>query len=365
MSSSECKRCILDTTDKEIRFDENGVCNYCNGFEEVKVQLKNNLENQESFFTELKNDLEQNKKGKYDSIIGLSGGVDSSYTVLLAKKYGFNPLLVHFDNGWNSETAVSNIRKLADYGGYDLKTYVINWNEFRDLQRSFLLAGVLDIEMLTDHAIMAALYQISRETGIKNVLSGNNLATEYGMPPSWSWNKRDWTNIKDIHRKYGTVKLKTFPVFSTWKWVFVKRMKMGMNFIELLNHLPYNKMEAIKELQETCDWVYYGGKHYESIFTKFYQAYILPKKFNIDKRKAHYSSLIRNGEITREEAMAELNKPLYQPEELEEEKSYVLKKLGFTEEEFDKLMNEEPHSHLDFKTDQHMFNRIQKLRGKA
>ena len=364
MSYSVCNTCILDTTDPEITFNSEGTCHYCQNFEGVKKQLEENYKSQDQYFLNLKSELDKNKNRKYDSIIGLSGGVDSSYTVLLAKKYGFNPLLVHFDNGWNSETAVSNIRKLADYGGYDLKTYVINWNEFKDLQRSFLLAGVLDIEMLTDHAIMAALYQISRETGLKNVLSGNNLATEYGMPPSWSWNKRDWTNIKDIHRQYGSVKLKTFPVFSTWKWIFVKRLKLGMNFIELLNHMPYRKADAIEELQKQCDWVYYGGKHYESIFTKFYQAYILPRKFNIDKRKAHYSSLIRNGEITREDALSELNKPLYLEEDLLEEKSYVLKKLGFSEDEFEKIMNESPRSHLDFKTDQHLFNRIQKLRGK-
>lgn len=359
-----CTTCLLDTTDPLIKFDSDGVCNYCRSYENVKLALECNIQSSEDFFQKLQRTLKSSRKNKYDSIIGLSGGVDSSYIVLLAKKYNLNPLLVHFDNGWNSEVAVSNIQKLASFAGYDLKTYVINWNEFRDLQRSFVRAGVLDIEMLTDHAIMAALYRISRETGLRNVLSGNNLATEFGMPSSWSWNKQDWTNIKAIHRRYGEGRLSTFPVFPSWKWQVVSKLGWGMNFIEVLNQIPYEKLKAIKELQDSCDWVYYGGKHYESVFTKFYQAYILPKKFNIDKRKAHLSSLIRNCEINRNTALDELNAPIYpDPFAFQNEKEYVLKKLGFSDCEFEEIMSQKPHSHLEFASDYHFFRRLRDIKS--
>ncbi len=186
MSLTVCRTCVLDTSAKELTFDDAGICNYCNSYKPVKLKLEENVRDEKNYFTQLKTRLKNEAGGQYDCIVGLSGGVDSSYVALLAKRLGLNPLLVHFDNSWNSEISVSNIKKIVQKCGFDLYTYVIHWPEFRDLQRSFFKASVLDIEMLTDHAIMAVLFQLSRKHKTKNVLSGNNLATEYGMPPSWS-----------------------------------------------------------------------------------------------------------------------------------------------------------------------------------
>lgn len=342
----------MDTTDAEIIFDDNGICNYCNFLEALlplysftEQQASNNLE---SIFDKIKAD----RKGKYDSVIGLSGGVDSSYVAYLAYQGGLNPLCVHFDNGWNSEIAVANIKKIVDKCGFDLETYVINWPEFKDLQRSFFKAGVLDIEMLTDHAIMATMFAIRKQHNVKYVLSGVNIKTENGMPNTWLWRKQDLVNIKDIQKKFGTMPIKEFPTMSSLSFKLKKMLGWGGKYMEPLNNINYSKTEAMKTLKSEFGWQYYGGKHYESVFTKFYQAYILPTKFNVDKRKVHLSSLIRSGEITRHEALVELSKPLYADDELRRDRQYVLKKLNFSEDEFTNIMNEKPKRHTDYKSDE-------------
>jgi N-acetyl sugar amidotransferase len=341
----------MDNSDPDLRLDSDFVCNWCRDFDKkyqkfqfTELQEKENL-------GYLASKLKRNRRGEYDSIIGLSGGVDSSYVAHLARVMGLNPLCVHFDNGWNSDIAVKNIRNIIDVSGFDLITYVIDWPEFRDLQRAFIKAGVIDIEMVTDHAIFASLFKLMRQHGIKTVLSGTNFSTEHGMPSKWLWNKMDLTNIKSIHKMYGENKLESFPTTNTLKWFMMKYFRLGGNFVEPLNMISYRKDVAIEKITDVFGWVNYGGKHWESRFTKFYQAYVLPKKFKVDKRKSHLSALVRNGEISRECALDEIARPVYSNIDLKIDKAFVLKKLGFSELEFDSIMMSPPKSHDDYLSD--------------
>ena len=347
----ECTRCVMDTSDPDIVFDDNGVCNWCLEADERLSSFMLKGTQSEIKLSNLIAAIKSERRGKYDSVVGLSGGVDSSYIAYWAYKAGLNPLTVHFDNGWNSEIAVSNIKNIVDVCGFDLQTYVINWQEFKDLQRSFLKAGVVDIEMLTDHAIMAALRKIMKQHRIKYVLSGANYATEHGLPRSWVWPKNDWRNIRGIHKKFGNSPLKTFPHIGTVEDLIFHGLKLGGKIVQPLDYMSYSKKEAMSILSKELGWRYYGGKHYESLFTKFYQAYILPTKFGIDKRRSHLSCLIRTGEIVKQDALQELTKPLYEEASLREDKAYVCKKLGFSEEEFNALMQDAPHSHAEYPSD--------------
>ncbi len=244
------------------------------------------------------------------------------------------PLAVHLDNGWNSELAVKNIENIISKLGIDLYTLVVNWQEFKDIQLSYLKASVVDIEVVSDHAIFATMYKLAKEKNIGYIISGQNIVTEHIMPSSWLYKKMDFVNLKDIHSKFGTVKLKTYPTFDFKKYVYYSSVLQLLPFY-ILDYVDYNK-KAVKEfISKELNWRDYGGKHYESIFTKFYQAYILPEKFKIDKRKAHLSTLICSGQMSRQEAIHELEKPIYDPEELKADKEYVLKKFGLTEAEFD------------------------------
>ena len=354
MTYQECVDCIMDTSDKSINFNHKGICNYCIEAKEKIPLYKFSEEEEKSNLLILKDNVIKRKKKniKYDSILGLSGGVDSSYVAYLAYKIGLNPLCVHFDNGWNSEIAVKNIKKIINITKFDLTTYVIDWPEFRDLQRSFFKAGVIDIEMLTDHAIFAALFKIRKEHKLDTVLSGTNYVTEHGLPFSWIWPKMDYTNIKSIHKKFGTLPIKSYPKMSNLKWLIMKNFNLGGIFEEPLNLVNYSKKRAMKTLKDFFDWEYYGGKHYESVFTKFYQAYVLIEKFKVDKRRSHLSCLIRNEEISRDEAKNELNNSAYDISDLIRDKKFVLKKLGFSENEFEKIMSDDPVAHDEFKTDQ-------------
>lgn len=349
----QCSKCVMDTTDPDIVFNIKGICNYCLTASTLLSSIQCSKEESDRRLEQLANKIKSESSGnEYDCIIGLSGGVDSSYVAYLAHRMGLNPLAVHFDNGWNTETAVANIKKIVEHCGYDLHTYVIDWPEFRDLQRAFIKASVVDIEMLTDHAIMAAMFKLAKEYNIRNVLSGTNIATEYGMPASWTWRKQDIRNIKAIHKRFGTKKMKNFPTMSSLKWNYILYFSQILKFVEPLNNIEYKKTIAKKVLDKEFGWRDYGGKHYESLFTKFYQAYILPEKFGIDKRKVHLSALIRNGEITRSEGMKMLSLPLYIPNELQRDKKYVLKKLGFTDDEFQNIMQDAPKKHTDYPSDE-------------
>lgn len=362
MAYQICNRCIMDTTDPDIYFDQNGVCNHCHSYDET-IKSWNLDEKIKS--KELEKTFEKIRlygKGRpYDSILGLSGGVDSSYVAKLAVQHGLRPLVVHLDNGWNSELAVANIYSICKKLNLDLYTHVIDWDEFRDLQRSFFKAHVVDIEILSDHAIFATILNLALKHKIKYMLSGANIATECVMPKSWVHRKSDWKNIKSIHKKYGEVPLKTFPRASTMKFA-VSLFLRGFKTIKPLNYIDYNKDKAIEELKRDFNWKPYPGKHYESIFTKFYQAHILPKKFNIDKRKAHYASLVLSGQMSREEALNKINEDLYPARELKEDQSFVLKKLGFTEEYFNEYILPKRVEHGAYGSDERLYQLLYDIR---
>ena len=344
-----CSRCIIDNIDyTEIVFDNAGVCNICKTYDEISnKQILSDIEKEKKLTSLIKELKEYGKNHEYDCIIGLSGGVDSCFVVYKAKELGLRPLIVHLDNGWNSELAVKNIETMVRKLGFDLYTHVINWNEFKDLQLSFFKASVIDIEMLTDHAISAILYKIASVHGLKYILSGENIVTEGRMPPNWVHYKNDLINIKDIHQKFGNVPIKTFPTLGIGKLFYYQRIKK-IKIIPLLDYIDYNKQKAKEIISRELEWRDYGGKHYESVFTRFYQSYILPVKFHADKRKSHYSTLICSGQLTRSEAIELMKLPVYEKEKLSEDKQYVIKKLGLTENEFDTMMKQPARSHRDY-----------------
>jgi N-acetyl sugar amidotransferase len=362
MTIKICKKCICDSTIPEIEFDEYNVCSYCNKFIPILEKKRESNKNMLEFNNQIKKI--KKVKGKYNCLIGVSGGVDSSYMVHLAKKNSLNPLLVHFDNGWNSELAVSNIKKIAEKSNFDLQTYVVNWKEFKDIQRSFIKSGVVDIELVTDHAIFANLFKTAKKNNIKYILSGTNIFTEHAMPRSWMWRKTDFRNIKSIHKKYGKVKIDTYPRMGLLRWYLSKYFKFGIQTLELLNLIDYSKKNSIKELNEEYNWKNYEEKHYESFFTKFYQSYILPKKFNIDKRMVHYSCLIRNLEIKRKDALEQFhnNKFNINKEQLfYEDIKYFCKKLDFSISEFEENMKKKPVSHFKFNNSEKLFHFLKKV----
>lgn len=352
----QCAKSVLDTiSDPDIRFDGQGVSNY---YQEYLLQEKESVfrgQEGEQKLQEMIRKIKEDGKGKkYDCITGVSGGVDSTYLVYLAKQYGLRVLVVHFDNGWNSEIAVKNIENIISKLGFDLYTLVVNWEEFRDIQLSYFKADVVDIEAITDHAIIATMYRLALENDLKYILSGTNIVTEATLPRHWIFNKVDHKNIQAIHKKYGTVPLKTYPFFNT-KLKKLAQLK-GIETLSPLNLVDYNKA-AIKEvISRELGWKDYGGKHYESIFTRFYQGYILPVKFGIDKRKAHLSNLIFSGQITKPEALEALAQPNYDRKQLLEDRTFALKKLGFTEAEFDAYLARPRREHAEFGMEKAFFD---------
>ncbi len=346
-----CKRCVMDTTDPNIIFDEHGICNHCTDYFEHERTFVFKGEEGRRKLREIVNKIKEDGKNKqYDCLLGVSGGVDSSYLAYLAKEYGLRVLLLNLENGYDTEIAKNNIKRIVSKTSFDMYKYKVDFEEFRDLQLAYLKASVVDIEMITDHAIEAAIYDIVNKKRIKYILSGTNVVTEDILPKSWTHaDKNDLRNLKAIHREYGKIQLKTFPTLGLYKWLYYKHLK-GIQFISLLDYVDYNKKEAKKILYSEFGWEDYGGKHYESIFTKFYQAYILPTKFGIDKRKAHLSTLICSGQTTRQEVLKELEEPLYEKDKLEEDKHYVLDKLGLSEKEFEDLMKLPIKKHQEYGT---------------
>jgi N-acetyl sugar amidotransferase len=351
----QCTLTVMDNiADPDITFDINGVCNYYYAYQKAATEGLLRGEEAEKKLSQLVEKIKKEGKHKrYDCLIGLSGGVDSTYVAYLIKQLGLRPLAVHLDNGWDSELAVKNVESIITKLGFDLYTLVVNWEEFKDIQLAYLRASVVDIEVVSDHAIFATMYKLAKEHSTSYIISGTNIVTEYIMPPSWLYQKMDFKNLKDIHDKYGKQKIKTYPTFDFKKYVYYSTV-LKLNPISILNYVPYNKKEVKEIIKKELDWRDYGGKHYESVFTKFYQAYILPEKFKIDKRKAHLSTLICSGQITRDEALKELEQPLYTVNELKTDKEYVLKKFGLTENEFEDIMHLPAKKHSDFKTDKHL-----------
>lgn len=360
----QCSMSVMDNiADPDISFDEKGVCNYYYDYLEI-AQKELIAEDKGNIHLQiLINQIRlEGKNKKYDCITGVSGGVDSSYLVYMAKKWGLRPLLVHFDNGWNTEIAVKNINNLVSHTGFDLYTLVVNWEEFRDLQKSYIKASVVDIEMPTDHAISGTLQKLAAKFNIKYILSGNNIVSEAILPSSWIFNKGDHINLLNIHRKFGNIPLKTYPIYGFKEEYYFGVLK-GIRTVKPLNYLDFNHEKARQEIITAFGWQEYGGKHYESYFTKFYQAYILPEKFKIDKRKAHLSNLIFSNQISKEQALKILNIPLYKDEhQKNREIEYVIKKLGFSLNEFEAIMKLPRVEHLNYGKKQALTNRIPILR---
>lgn len=344
-----CTNCVMDTTDPEINFDEQGVCNHCHKFhDEITHKWHPNEEGTEKLNAIICEIKKAGKGKEYDCIIGLSGGVDSSYLALKASEWGLRPLVVHVDGGWNSELAVANIEKILNYCNFDLHTHVVDWSEMRDLQLAYLKSGISNQDVPQDHIFFSTLNHFAVSNDIRFFLSGGNLATESIFPVSWHGSAMDAINLKAIHKKYGEIKLKKYKTISFCAYYIWYPLIKKMRTVRPLNLMAYNKNEALCELQETLNYTPYPRKHGESFFTKFFQNYWLPQKFGYDKRKPHFSSMILSQQMTRKEAVQKLDEPLYDPQELEEDIRYFCKKLRISTEEFEYLMNVPCSNYRDF-----------------
>jgi len=341
----------MDTTDLEIAFDENGYCNHCTEFLSKRNRHKYQGEESDKALERIVEAMKHAGKGrKYDCIIGLSGGIDSSYAAYIARQKGLRLLGVHLDNGWNSEEAVLNIKNIAGKLGIDYESYVLDWEEFKDLQLAFLRASVPEAETPTDIAIPAALHYFAEKYRVKYIISGGNFATEGILPKSWHYNAKDMKYFGYIQKTFGTKKLKKFPTFGFEREMYYKLIK-GISITYLLNYVPYAKEEAVELLKEELGWKFYGGKHYESKYTGFIQSYYLNEKFRIDYRKATLSSQICVGEISRDEALGLLKSKPFDLLRVEEEKQYISKKLGVSQEEFENIIHLPEKWYWDYPND--------------
>lgn len=347
-----CANCVMDTSDSKIQFDSRGYCDHCNNFYN---NILPNWHPDEASAKELEKIVEQIKKEgrnkKYDCIIGLSGGVDSSYLVYFAKeKLGLRPLAFSVDTGWNTDVANENIKRLVNGLNLDIHTVVVDWDEMKDLQLAFFKSQVPSQD-IQDHAIFASLYNFAAKIGFKYVLTGANHSTECIREPIEWAHVNDLTQIKDIHSKYGTKLLRKFPMCGIFKYRLYYRYIKGMKIVQPLNLIPYIKEDAINELQERFGWERYKNKHFENVFTRFFEGYWLPKKFGYDKRRAHFSSLIVTGQLTREEALEILKHPPYPVEEAMQDMEFIANKLGVTKAEFEELMKGENKTYRDYKSE--------------
>lgn len=345
-----CKNCVLDNISVEdIIFDERGICNYCHYFNQIV--LKNWFPNEIGKKILLKTIDKIKKEGKnkdYDCIIGLSGGIDSSYMTLKAKDWGLRPLVVHVDAGWNSELAVSNIEKIINYSGFDLHTEVIDWEDMRRLQLAYLKSGISNQDVPQDHIFFSTLYHYSIKHKINYSISGGNIATESILPDIWHVSAMDSINLKDIFKKHGDGSLSSYKTISFFQYYIWYPFFHKLNSFRPLNFMKYDKKIASLEL-EKIGYKNYEGKHGESIFTKFFQEYYLPKKFKIDKRKAHLSSLILSKQITRSKALEILKKPPFDPNKIDQTINYICKKLEISKFEFDELMKVKNKNYKEYK----------------
>ncbi len=346
-----CKRCVMDNrSDETIKFDENGICNYCtDSLARMNEVYFPNEEGQKKLL-DMVNMLKLEGKGKkYDCMMGLSGGLDSSYLAYLMAKHGLRILAVHIDDGLNTETAEENIRKLVKACNIELITIKPDKEQFADLTRSFIRAGVPGIAIPQDNVLVAELYKYAKNNNIKYFLSGANFAMESILQRGNMHNASDKTHILDISRRFGELGVDKLPLMSLMSQYVTNKYFNRIEFLVPLNLIDYNRERAIKELKDFSDFDYYGAKHYEHIFTKFVQVYYLPKKFNVDKRTSHLSSLIITNQMTREEALEELNKPLYNEEEMQRDIELILKDLKISKEEFESIMAQPPKRHDDYK----------------
>ncbi len=352
-----CTRCIMDTSAKDITFDKNGICNFCTDFINrtshiIYEDLGEKALRLEKLLTKIR---ETHREKQYDCIVGVSGGVDSSWTLVETMRLGLRPLAVHMDNGWNSELAQNNIANLVNKLNVDLYTYVIDWREYRSLMQAFFDADVVDIELLYDNALLAVCYAQAHRFGVKYILSGGNEATEgIDMPREWNWYKRDVRNIRALAKRFGSVKIKSFPTHSTVDFLLDEYL-YRINWISFLDYLPYIKSEALNTLENSFGYKRYLYKHYESIFTRFYQGYILPNKFGVDKRLVHLSALIASGQMPRDEALGCINGiPYPSQQDLDEDIKYFLKKMEWRLSDLERYMQRPAINHSTYPSERNI-----------
>jgi len=351
----------MDDSDPDIRFDSEGHCQYCTDWLQ-RIQRETAAGNPGMSLERVVERIKQAGRGRdYDCIVGVSGGVDSTYVAWLARQQGLRPLAVHFDNGWNSELAVDNVRRVLDQLHIDLHTHVVDWEEFRDLQLSFIKAGVTNLEIPTDHGISALLHNTAARHGVKYMLSGGNIRSEGIYPRAWGWYNLDLRHLRAVHRRHGRVPLRTFPQLSLPRFAW-NTLVRGVRIVPVLNYVDYSKPQAMAFLQKELGWRPYGGKHYESIFTRFYQGYILPRKYGVDKRRAHLTTLVLSGEMTRAAALAELAHDAYAGQDAARDRDFFLKKFDLSLTEFEKWISEPPQAHTDFANNGWFFERMPALK---
>lgn len=353
-----CTNCVMDTTDSQIVFDADGVCDHCRGFQ---ATIRPNWHTDDRGRRALEQTIDQIKhegRGKdFDCIVGMSGGIDSSYLTYLAKEeFGLRPLVFHVDAGWNSQIAVNNIERLIDELDLDLFTSVIDWEEMRDLQLAYFKSGVPHIDTPQDHAFFATMYQFAEKHKVRYILTGANYSTEcIRNPIEWMYYQSDSTQLRDIHRKFGTRPLTTFPVTSILKhkvWLrYIKRIQV----VRPLNHVPYLKADAMRLLEERFGWQPYPQKHFESRFTRFYESYWLPEKFGFDTRKVQYSSLILTDQMTRDEALTLLAEPAYDPDTIHHDLEYVATKLGVSVADIHGFMAAPNRTYRDYRSQKDVY----------
>lgn len=351
-----CSKCVMDETDSRIAFDAEGVCDHCHAFEAQVLPNWHTDERGERELRALVDKIKDSGKDKdFDCIIGMSGGIDSSYLTYIATEFGLRPLVFHVDAGWNSQEAVNNIERLIDKLGLDLYTEVIDWEEMRDLQLAFFKSGVPHIDTPQDHAFFATMYKFAERHNIKYILTGANYSTEcIRNPIEWMYYQSDSIQLKDIHRRFGTRPLVNFPTTSILRHKIWLPYIRGIRVVRPLNSVPYDKAAAVKLLTEKFGWQPYPQKHFESRFTRFYEGYWLPKKFGFDTRKVQYSSLIVTGQMTREEALERLKTPALDDATVRQEFGYVANKLRITTEELQGYLDAPNKTYRDYRS-QEMF----------
>jgi N-acetyl sugar amidotransferase len=353
----------MDTTDPLIEFDAEGICNHCRRWEaRVAAEIPADGASAERRIAALVDRIQREGRGKtYDCIIGVSGGVDSTTVAYHVKRLGLRPLAVHLDNGWNTELAVDNIRRTLEVLGIDLYTHVLDWDEFRDLQVAFLRASVPNCEIPTDHAISALMMRLAARHGIRFVISGGNLATEGILPLSWTYYNQDLRHLRAIHRRFGRGRLRTYPTMSLGRWgwyVLGRRIRV----VRLLNLVGYSKTEATALIKRELGWRPYPAKHFESLYTRFYQGHYLPTKFGYDKRRAHFSTLVMAGDMTRDQALAEMERHPYADGDLPHDREYVLRKLRLTPDEFQQILEAPNRRHEDYPSNARIFHGMSSAR---
>ena len=361
--SATYKRCtttVMDTSDPSISFNSKGECGYVGEVRSLQESVWFPNEEGQRRLEQVIDVIKRDGKGRpYDCIVGLSGGLDSSYLAYKMAQYDLRVLAVHVDGGWNSETSVKNIEKICNFNNWELNTFVVNWEEMKDLQLSFLKAGLVNQDIPQDHAFFSKLWQTAVKLKLRWALSGGNVASESILPIAWrGHNAMDSTHLRSVHARFGTTKLKTYPSVGCIRYNMYYRLVKKMKVLKPLNYMRYVRTESIRELVENTGWTPYGDKHHESVFTKFFQGYYLPTKFGYDKRKAHLSSMILSGQLTREGALAELEKLPYEKSELHFQKEYISKKLGIEIQELERLIECEPMRDEDFKSDERMRNTL-------